>query len=140
MFGGGNKNIAEGDRRRSGKLRDKGGYKSPAAGVATANVKQQEKRRKRRGRVNRKQARAAMRGKAKAPNLNDPRQAQAMLENLPIATLVAGVNNSLDILQKRGVPISDWDQKKRELYRLKVFGGKVYFLAAELDRSEQKNE
>lgn len=79
-----------------------------------------------------------MRGKAKGPNLNDPRQAQAMLENLPIATLVAGINNSLDILQKRGVPISDWDQKKRELYSLKVFGGKVYFLAAELDRSEQK--
>ncbi len=55
-----------------------------------------------------------------------------------LATLVAGINNSLDILQKRGIPISDWDQKKRELYRLKVFGGKVYFLAAELDRSEQK--
>ena len=63
-------------------------------------------------------------GKAKGPNLNDPRQAQEMLENL----------------QKRGIPISDWDQKKRELYRLKVFGGKVYFLAAELDRPEQKNE
>lgn len=87
--------------------------------------------------MNRKQARAAMRGKAKGPNLNDPRQAQAILENLPIATLVAGINNSLDILQKRGIPISDWDEKKRELYRLKVFGGKVYFLAAELDRSEQ---
>ena len=88
--------------------------------------------------MNRKQARTAMRGKAKGPNLNDPRQAQAMLENLPIATLVAGINNSLDILQKRGIPISDWDQKKRELYRLKVFGDKVYFLADELDRSEQK--
>lgn len=87
--------------------------------------------------MNRKQARAAMRGKTKGQNLNDPRQAQAMLENLPIATLVAGINNSLDILQKRGIPISDWDEKKRELYRLKVFGGKVYFLAAELDRSEQ---
>lgn len=88
--------------------------------------------------MNRKQARAIKHGKAKGPNLNDPRQAQEMLENLPIATLVAGINNSLDILQKRGIPISDWDQKKRELYRLKVYGGKVYFLAAELDRSEQK--
>lgn len=81
-----------------------------------------------------------MRGKTKGPNLNDPRQAQKMLENLPIATLVAGINNSLDILQKRGVPIFDWDKKKRELYRLKDFGGKVYFLAAELDRSGQKND
>lgn len=81
--------------------------------------------------MNRKQARAAMRGKAKEVNLNDPRQAQAMLESLPVATLVAGVNNSLDILQKRGISISDWDQKKRKLYKIKVFGGKVYFLAAE---------
>ena len=92
--------------------------------------------------MNRKQVRAAMRGKAKGPNLNDPRQAQKMLENLPIATLVAGINNSLDILQmrtqKRGIPISDWDKKKRELYRLKVFGGKVYFFAAESDGTEQK--
>lgn len=29
-------------------------------------------------------------------------------------------------------------QRIKELYRLKVFGGKVYFLAAELDGSEQK--
>lgn len=88
--------------------------------------------------MNRKQRRAAIRGKAKGQNLNDPRQAQEMLENLPIATLVAGINNSLDILQKRGIPISDWDQKTRELYRLKVFGGRVYFLAAELESNKSK--
>lgn len=87
--------------------------------------------------MNRKQARAIKHGKAKGPNLNDPRQAQGMLENLPIATLVAGINNSLAILQKRGIPISDWDQKKRELYRLKVFGDKVYFLAAKIEQTEQ---
>lgn len=87
--------------------------------------------------MNREQARAAMRGwtkKAKKKDLNDPRQAQAMLESLPTETLVAGINNSLGILQRRGIPISDWDSKGRELYRLKVFNGKVYFLAAELDR------
>lgn len=67
----------------------------------------------------------------KTPNLNDPRQAQKMLENLPVAALVAGINNSLDILQKRGMTINDWDAKERELYRLKIFGGKIYFLAAE---------
>lgn len=89
--------------------------------------------------MNRKQARTQMHGKAKKPNLNDPRQAQAMLENLPIATLVAGINNSLAILQQRGIPISDWDQKKRELCRLKVFGGKVYFLAAEFERTDQES-
>lgn len=89
--------------------------------------------------MNRKQRRDLKYKRSKGTNLNDPEQAQEMLENLPDATLVAGINNSLDILQKRGVIIWDWDNKKRELYRLKVFDKKVYFLAAELDRSGQLN-
>ena len=47
--------------------------------------------------MNRKQLRNIRKGKKGGPNLNDPRQAQEMLEHLPIATLVAGINNSLDI-------------------------------------------
>lgn len=90
--------------------------------------------------MNRAQLRASRRSKAKGPDLNDPEQAQKMLEGLPVSTLVAGINNSLDILQKRGVPINDWDAKARELYRLKVYGGKVYFLAAEIDRNPEKKE
>ncbi len=88
--------------------------------------------------MNRKQRRDLKYGR-KRTNLNDPGQAQEMLENLPDATLVAGINNSLSILQKRGVIISDWDNKKRELYRLKVFGRKIYFLAAELDRNTKSD-
>ncbi len=87
--------------------------------------------------MNRKQRRDLKYRRSKGTNLNDPEQAQEMLESLPDATLVAGINNSLGILQKRGVIISDWDNKKRELYRLKVFGRKVYFLASELDRPGQ---
>lgn len=52
--------------------------------------------------MNRAQRRAMRQGKTKRPDLNDPAQAQKMLEELPVATLVAGINNSLDILQKRG--------------------------------------
>lgn len=87
--------------------------------------------------MNRKQRRDLKFKRNKGANLNDPEQAQEMLENLPAATLVAGINNSLDILQKRGIIISDWDFKERGLYRLKIFGKKVYFLAAELDRTRQ---
>lgn len=89
--------------------------------------------------MNRKQRRDLKYKRSRGANLNDPEQAQEMLENLPDATLVAGINNSLGILQKRGVIISDWDNKKRELYRLKVFSKKVYFLAAELDRNMQSD-
>ncbi len=88
--------------------------------------------------MNRKQRRDLKHGR-KGTDLNDPGQAQEMLESLPDATLVAGINNSLGILQKRGVIISDWDNKKRELYRLKVFGRKIYFLAAELDRNTESD-
>ncbi len=87
--------------------------------------------------MNRNGRRTVRKGKARGLDLNDPKQAQELLENLPVATLVAGINNSLDILQKRGISVSDWDQKKRELYRLKVFGTKVYYLAAELDKIEK---
>lgn len=89
--------------------------------------------------MNRKQRRDLKYRRSKGTNLNDPEQAQEMLESLPDATLVAGINNSLDILQKRGVIIWDWDNEKRELYRLKVFSKKVYFLAAELDRDTQSD-
>ncbi len=86
--------------------------------------------------MNRKQRRDAQRGKKpKGIDLKDPEQAQELLENLPTATLVAGINNSLNILHKRGIPIMDWDKKSRELYNLKVYGSRVYFLAAELDRA-----
>lgn len=87
--------------------------------------------------MNRKQRRDLKFKRNKGANLNDPEQAQEMLENLPAATLVAGINNSLDILQKKGIVISDWDFRERELYRLKIFGKKIYFLAAELDRTGQ---
>lgn len=89
--------------------------------------------------MNRKQRRDLKYKRSRGTNLNDPEQAQEMLENLPDVTLVAGINNSLGILQKRDVIISDWDNKKRELYRLKVFGKKIYFLAAELDRNIQSD-
>ena len=86
--------------------------------------------------MNKKQFRVVQKRKSKTPNLNDPKQAQELLENLPIAALVAGINNSLAVLQKRGMTINDWDAKKRELYRLKIFGGKIYFLAAENQKGQ----
>ncbi len=73
--------------------------------------------------MNKKQRRTIQQGKEKH-------------ENLPIASLVAGINNSLEILQKRGISILDWDKKERKLYGIKIFGGKVYFLAADLDKSK----
>ncbi len=79
--------------------------------------------------MNRKQARTAKKQNRRL-DLTDPRMAQQMLEATPAEALVAGINNSIDILQRRGIHILDWDQKERELYRIKVFGSRIYFLAS----------
>mgnify|MGYP001051122499 FL=1 len=84
--------------------------------------------------MNRRQARAAKR-QNRSLDLTDPRQAQQMLEAASAEVLVAGINNSLEILQKRGVHILDWDQREREMYRIKVFGSRIYFLASLPERA-----
>ena len=77
--------------------------------------------------MNRKQARAMKHGKAKGPNLNDPRQAQEMLENLPIATLVAGINNSLAILQKEVFPFQTGTRKSGNCIGLRFSAARFIF-------------
>ena len=59
--------------------------------------------------------------------------AQGIIDNLPIAHIVAGINNLLGQLEKRQVPVYDWDNEGRTLYRLQMRRGKVFYLA------EQKN-
>lgn len=60
-------------------------------------------------------------------------EAQGIVDNLPIPQIVAGVNNLLRQLEKRQVPVYDWDNEGRTLYRLQMRRGKVFYLA------EQKN-
>lgn len=55
--------------------------------------------------------------------------AQGIIDNLPIPQIVAGINNLLTQLERRKIPISDWDNKERTLYRLQIARGKVYYLA-----------
>ena len=63
--------------------------------------------------------------------------AQGILDNLPIPQLVAGINNLLSQLEGRQVPIYDWDDEGRTLYRLQMRRGKVFYLA---DRKEAERE
>lgn len=91
--------------------------------------------------MNRKQRRDFFKAKPK----NKPKQniasmnatkAQEVVDNLPIPSIVAGVNNLLSQLEGRGVPILDWDNQERALYRLQMRRGKIYFLAAEPPETE----
>lgn len=66
--------------------------------------------------------------------------AQGIIDNLPLPQLVAGINNLLKQLEQRGVPIYDWDDNGRTLYRLQMRRGKVFYLAAgEAPEPEAKN-
>lgn len=56
-------------------------------------------------------------------------EAQGIVDNLPIPQIVAGINNLLGQLEKRQVPIYDWDDEKRTLYRLQMRRGKIFYLA-----------
>ena len=60
-------------------------------------------------------------------------EAQGIVDNLPIPQIVAGINNLLGQLEKRQIPIYDWDDEGRTLYRLQMRRGKVFYLA---DRKE----
>lgn len=55
--------------------------------------------------------------------------AQSVVDNLPIPQIVAGINNLLGQLEKRQVPIYDWDDEMRTLYRLQMRRGKIFYLA-----------
>lgn len=55
--------------------------------------------------------------------------AQSIVDNLPLPQIVAGINNLLSQLEKRQVPIYDWDNEGRTLYRLQMRRGKIYYLA-----------
>lgn len=59
--------------------------------------------------------------------------AQGFVDGLPVPAIVGGINNLLAQLEKRKVPICDWDDQGRQLYRLQIKRGKVYFLAADQD-------
>jgi len=61
-------------------------------------------------------------------DITDPHEAQAMLEGMTTPALVAGINNTLEILERRGIVPKDYDHKERGLFRLKVIKGKVFYL------------
>lgn len=63
--------------------------------------------------------------------------AQSVVDNLPIPQIVAGINNLLGQLEKRQIPIYDWDDEGRTLYRLQMRRGKIFYLA---ERSKNPEE
>jgi len=69
----------------------------------------------------------------------DQQEAQAFLESLSVPALVAGVNNTLQVLAKKGIRPADYDNKERNLYRLQIVKGKVYFLADIGDLDAEKH-
>lgn len=64
-------------------------------------------------------------------------KAQEVVDNLPLPAVVSGINNLLSQLEARGVPVLDWDDHGRALYRLQMRRGNIFFLAAGPDGAEK---
>lgn len=65
------------------------------------------------------------------------KNAQGIIERLPVPQLVAGINNLLKQLEARGIPVCDWDENGRTLYRLQMRRGKVFYLASGEEPEEE---
>lgn len=86
--------------------------------------------------MNRAQRRAAIKaGKlpkgTKAADLYSAQSAQDIVDSLTTPQIVAGINNLLEQLEKRGKTVADWDNDKRKLYRLQIKRNNVFYLATD---------
>jgi hypothetical protein len=96
------------------------------AKVVAYNRQQRRAIEKQKKRQQLKQARAP---EQTGGDITDPEDAQSLLESMTVPTLVAGINNTLEVLERRGIVPKDYDHQERELYRLKIIKGKVFYLA-----------
>lgn len=51
------------------------------------------------------------------------------LEKLPTYALVSTINTMIEILKKRGVPVTDWDDRTKDVCGMQFFGNTAYILA-----------
>lgn len=55
--------------------------------------------------------------------------AQHLMMNAPISTLIASMELQLNVLKSRGVEIRDFDNKSKKVEQIRMIGNKAYFLA-----------
>lgn len=95
--------------------------------------------------MNRQQRRSLLRKKPQqkpkqtSTTMNAAR-AQEVVDNLPLPAIVSGINNLLSQLEARSVPVYDWGDPERALYRLQMRRGKIYFLAAAPEAEPEKED
>ncbi len=60
--------------------------------------------------------------------------AAQVMRQLPVSAMLSSIEMQINILQERGVEVRDWENKDRVIKQIRMFGGKVYFLAEEETR------
>ena len=63
-------------------------------------------------------------------------EAMAGMRTLPIPAIVTTINMMISVLQERGFPVYDWDNKDKAVFKLVVKGGKVYALIPHTAKKE----
>ena len=55
--------------------------------------------------------------------------AEKMLYNLPVQSILFSMETQLRVLENRGIEIRDFDHKEKAVKQIRLIGGKAYFLA-----------
>ena len=63
---------------------------------------------------------------------------QPDFSGVPLATMCQSIQLLINELRRRGFPVYDFDNKTKFVQGIQIIQGKVYFLAAEEDSSDEK--
>lgn len=72
------------------------------------------------------------------PKVKPPNQEQPDFSSVPLATVCQSIQLLINELQRRGVPVYDWDNKDKYVQGIQIIQGKVYFLAAKECEGNEK--
>lgn len=68
------------------------------------------------------------RGKKKK---NISRVAEETLNSVPVSLLCTSIEEIIKVLESRGYPVYDFDNKEKTVKQVRMIGGKVYFLVTQ---------
>lgn len=54
---------------------------------------------------------------------------QKLVDSMPTSVLILHLNNTIEMLEQRGVAIRDWDDKDKIVRCIRTLGGRYYFMA-----------
>ncbi len=61
---------------------------------------------------------------------------QRLVDSMPTSILILQLNNTIKMLEQRGIQIRDWDNREKIVRQIRVLGGRYYFFATKNEPTE----